>query len=81
MQLSVLFSISSSLLLLCFTQCSSPCSPCSSTDSSRVSYSFSSRPESQAGQTNQEHGEKVLLNLEEVKVSGRRNECRLWMLH
>lgn len=68
MQLSELFSISPSLY---FIQ-SSPCSPCSPGDTTNVPHSFSSRTESQAGQTNQEHSEKVLLNLEEVKVSGRR---------
>ena len=51
----------------------SPRSPCSQRDTSKVSRSFSSRPESQGGQANQEHSEKVLLNLEEVKVRGRRN--------
>lgn len=67
MQLPELFSISPSL---CFTQ-SSPCSPCSPRDSTSVSRCFSSRSETQVGQTNQDHSEKVLLNLEEVKVSGR----------
>lgn len=65
MQLPELFSISPSL---CFIQ-SSPCSPCSPGDSTSVSCSFSSRTETQVGQTNQDHTEKVLLNLEEVKVS------------
>lgn len=67
MQLPELVSISPSL---CFIQ-SSPCSPCSPRDSTSVSCSFSSRAETQEGQTNQDHSEKVLLNLEEVKVSGR----------
>lgn len=42
----------------------SPHSPCSPRDSSKLSR--------QAASANQEHNEKVLLNLEEVKVSGRR---------
>lgn len=67
MQLSELFSISPSL---CFIQ-SSPCSPCSPRDSTSVSRPFSSRSETQVGQTNQDHSEKVLLNLEEVTVSDR----------
>lgn len=43
----------------------SPHSPRSPRDASKLSR--------QAGSANQEHNEKVLLNLEEVKVSGRRN--------
>lgn len=81
MQLSVLLSISLSLPFSFmqspgFSQSSSarsPRSPCSPTDTCKVLGSFSSRPESQGGQTNQEHNEKVLLNLEEVKVSRKRN--------
>lgn len=69
MQLSELFSISPSLPSLCSIQ-SSPCSPCSPGDTTSGLHSFSS--ESQAGQTNQDHCEKVLLNLEEVKVNRRR---------
>ncbi|XP_035002049.2 katanin-interacting protein isoform X3 [Hippoglossus stenolepis] len=46
----------------------SPRSPCSPRGTCKGTRSFSSRPESQGGQTSQEHGEKVLLNLEEVKV-------------
>lgn len=68
MQLSEPFSISP---FLCFVQ-SSPCSPCSPGDTTIVPHSFSPRNESQAGQHNQDHSEKVLLNLEEVKASGRR---------
>lgn len=51
----------------------SPRSPCSPRDARKVSRSFSCRPESQGGQASQEHSEKVLLNLEEVKVSSYRN--------
>ncbi|KAM6897868.1 katanin-interacting protein isoform 2-T2 [Xenentodon cancila] len=47
---------------------SSPRSPCCQRDACKVSRSFNSRPESHGGQANQEHAEKVLLNLEEVKV-------------
>nr|XP_020461816.1 protein KIAA0556 homolog isoform X2 [Monopterus albus] len=46
----------------------SPCSPRSPRDTCKVSRSFSSRSEIQGGQVNQEYSEKVLLNLEEVKV-------------
>ncbi|XP_032359148.1 protein KIAA0556 isoform X1 [Etheostoma spectabile] len=46
----------------------SPRSPCSPRNTCKVSRSFSSRHESQGGQANQEYNEKVLLNLEEVKV-------------
>ncbi|XP_010734576.2 protein KIAA0556 isoform X1 [Larimichthys crocea] len=46
----------------------SPRSPRSPRDTSRLSRSFSTRSESQGGQANQELTEKVLLNLEEVKV-------------
>ncbi|KAM6964331.1 katanin-interacting protein isoform 2-T2 [Tautogolabrus adspersus] len=52
-------------------------SPCSPRDISKVSRSFSSRPESQGGQANQEHSEKVLLNLEEVKVLRRSLEVSM----
>ncbi|KAM9837979.1 katanin-interacting protein [Aulostomus maculatus] len=45
-----------------------PHSPCSPRDTGKHFHCFSSRPESQGGQANQEHNEKVLLNLEEVKV-------------
>ncbi|XP_073346039.1 katanin-interacting protein isoform X2 [Pagrus major] len=55
----------------------SPRSPCSQRDTSKVSRSFSSRPESQGGQANQEHSEKVLLNLEEVKVLRRSLEVSM----
>ncbi len=68
----------------CFIQSSSPRSPrspCSPRDTCKVSRSFSSRPESQGGQANQEHSEKVLLNLEEVKVSGRRRNMYTVLLH
>ncbi|XP_061562619.1 katanin-interacting protein isoform X2 [Phycodurus eques] len=46
----------------------SPRALCSPSDTCMLSRSFGTRPESQAGQASQEHGEKVLLNLEEVKV-------------
>lgn len=80
--LPVLLSISPSLPFSLFIQ--SPClmqssgprsprSPRSPRDTSKLSRSFSTRSESQGGQANQELTEKVLLNLEEVKVSGRRN--------
>ncbi|XP_034413833.1 protein KIAA0556 isoform X2 [Cyclopterus lumpus] len=46
----------------------SPRSLCAPRDTCKVSHSFSSRHESQGGKANQEHNEKVLLNLEEVKV-------------
>ncbi|XP_051274601.1 katanin-interacting protein isoform X1 [Dicentrarchus labrax] len=49
----------------------SPRSPCS----------FSSRPESQGGQANQELSEKVLLNLEEVKVLRRSLEVSMRRSH
>ncbi|XP_076615806.1 katanin-interacting protein isoform X1 [Chaetodon auriga] len=55
----------------------SPRSPCSPRDTSKVSRSFSSRPESQGGQASQEHSEKVLLNLEEVKVLRRSLEVSM----
>ncbi|KAM3591703.1 uncharacterized protein V6R79_006053 [Siganus canaliculatus] len=55
----------------------SPRSPCSPRDASKVSRSFSSRAESQGGQANQEHSEKVLLNLEEVKVLRRSLEVSM----
>ncbi|XP_039990940.1 katanin-interacting protein isoform X1 [Xiphias gladius] len=51
-----------------------PRSPCSPRDTCKVSRSFSSRPESQASQ---EHSEKVLLNLEEVKVLRRSLEVSM----
>ncbi|KAM9774277.1 katanin-interacting protein isoform 2-T2 [Syngnathus typhle] len=50
---------------------SSPRSPralCSPRDTCALSRSFTSGTHNQAGQGSQEHGEKVLLNLEEVKV-------------
>lgn len=40
-------------------------------DPSKLPHSFSSRTEDQGGQASQQHSEKVLLSLEEVKVSGR----------
>ncbi|CAN9508536.1 unnamed protein product [Ophioblennius macclurei] len=46
----------------------SPRSPWSPRDPCKASRSFSSMPESQGGPATQEHNEKVLLNLEEVKV-------------
>ncbi|XP_077407033.1 katanin-interacting protein isoform X2 [Vanacampus margaritifer] len=47
----------------------SPRAPRSPRDTCALSHPFSSRPQNQAGQPgSQEHGEKVLLNLEEVKV-------------
>ncbi|XP_056222133.1 katanin-interacting protein isoform X1 [Seriola aureovittata] len=55
----------------------SPRSPCSPRDTRKVSRSFSSRPESQGGQASQEHSEKVLLNLEEVKVLRRSLEVSM----
>ncbi|KAM7381856.1 hypothetical protein PAMA_012625 [Pampus argenteus] len=55
----------------------SPHSPCSPRDTCKVSRSFSSRPENQGGQANQEHSEKVLLNLEEVKVLRRSLEVSM----
>ncbi|XP_029978131.1 protein KIAA0556 isoform X2 [Sphaeramia orbicularis] len=55
----------------------SPHSPCSPRDTCKVSHSFSTRPDSQAGQSNQEHSEKVLLNLEEVKVLRRSLEVSM----
>ncbi|XP_068439224.1 katanin-interacting protein isoform X1 [Clinocottus analis] len=54
-----------------------PRSPCSPRDTCKVSHSFSSRHESQGGQANQEHNEKVLLNLEEVKVLRRSLEVSM----
>ncbi|XP_041671990.1 katanin-interacting protein isoform X2 [Cheilinus undulatus] len=51
--------------------------PCSQRDTLKVSRSFSSRPESQGGQASQEHNEKVLLNLEEVKVLRRSLEVSM----
>ncbi|XP_069547538.1 katanin-interacting protein isoform X1 [Brachyistius frenatus] len=59
---------------------SSPClrrSPCSPRENCKVSRSCSSRPESQGGQANQQHNEKVLLNLEEVKVLRRSLEVNM----
>ncbi|KAM9715846.1 katanin-interacting protein isoform 1-T1 [Menidia menidia] len=55
----------------------SPLSPRCQRDACKVSHSFSSRPESQGGQANQEHSEKVLLNLEEVKVLRRSLEVSM----
>ncbi|XP_069373177.1 katanin-interacting protein isoform X2 [Paralichthys olivaceus] len=55
----------------------SPHSPCSPRDTCKVTRSFSSRPESQGGQTSQEHSEKVLLNLEEVKALRRSLEVNM----
>ncbi|XP_034563365.1 protein KIAA0556 isoform X2 [Notolabrus celidotus] len=55
----------------------SPHSPCSPRDSTKVSRSFSSRQEIQGSQANQEHNEKVLLNLEEVKVLRRSLEVSM----
>ncbi|XP_040923072.1 katanin-interacting protein isoform X2 [Toxotes jaculatrix] len=55
----------------------SPRSPCSPRGACKVSRSFSSRPESQGGQASQEHSEKVLLNLEEVKVLRRSLEVSM----
>ncbi|XP_054605101.1 katanin-interacting protein isoform X3 [Nothobranchius furzeri] len=55
----------------------SPCSPRSQRDACRVSRSFSSRAECQEDQGNQEHSEKVLLNLEEVKVLRRSLEVSM----
>ncbi|XP_026172275.1 protein KIAA0556 isoform X2 [Mastacembelus armatus] len=55
----------------------SPRSPCSPRDTCKVSRSFSSRPEIQGGQSDQEHNEKVLLNLEEVKVLRRSLEVSM----
>ncbi|XP_029312207.1 protein KIAA0556 isoform X3 [Cottoperca gobio] len=52
-------------------------SPCSPRDTCKVSRSFSSRHEGQGGQANQEHNEKVLLNLEEVKVLRRSLEVSM----
>ncbi|CAM9158646.1 unnamed protein product [Lampetra planeri] len=45
----------------------SPPSPCFPTDTCKILGSFSSRPETQGGDAHQEHNEKVLLSLEEVK--------------
>ncbi|XP_029383143.1 protein KIAA0556 isoform X2 [Echeneis naucrates] len=59
---------------------SSPCShrsPRLPRDTGKVSLSFSSRPESQGGRVSQEHSEKVLLNLEEVKVLRRSLEVSM----
>lgn len=47
----------------------SPPRPCFPTDTCKILGSFSSRPETQGGDAQQEHNEKVLLSLEEVKVS------------
>ncbi|XP_061564927.1 katanin-interacting protein isoform X2 [Cololabis saira] len=55
----------------------SPRSPCCQRDVCKVSRSFNCRPESQGGQANQEHAEKVLLNLEEVKVLRRSLEVSM----
>ncbi|XP_042364417.1 katanin-interacting protein isoform X2 [Plectropomus leopardus] len=55
----------------------SPRSPCSPRDTCKVPRSFSSRHDSQGGQANQEHNEKVLLNLEEVKVLRRSLEVSM----
>ncbi|XP_078146747.1 katanin-interacting protein [Centroberyx gerrardi] len=55
----------------------SPRSPCSPRDTCKVSRSFSSRAESRGGQVNPEHSEKVLLNLEEVKVLRRSLEVSM----
>nr|XP_043869354.1 katanin-interacting protein isoform X1 [Solea senegalensis] len=55
----------------------SPRSPCSPRDTCKVTRSFSSRSESQGGQASQEHNEKVLLNLEEVKVLRRSLEVSM----
>ncbi|XP_050922117.1 katanin-interacting protein isoform X2 [Lates calcarifer] len=55
----------------------SPRSPCSPRGTCKVSRSHSSRPESQGGQASQEHNEKVLLNLEEVKVLRRSLEVSM----
>ncbi|MED6253070.1 hypothetical protein ATANTOWER_021781 [Ataeniobius toweri] len=56
----------------------SPHSPRCQRDTSKVSRSFGSRPESQEGQANQEHSEKVLLSLEEVKVLRCSLEVSMW---
>ncbi|XP_047232859.1 katanin-interacting protein isoform X1 [Girardinichthys multiradiatus] len=56
----------------------SPRSPRCQRDTSKVSRSFGSRPESQEGQANQEHSEKVLLSLEEVKVLRCSLEVSMW---
>ncbi|XP_062415985.1 katanin-interacting protein isoform X2 [Pungitius pungitius] len=68
------------LLLFTFlkSQNSSPRSPRSSC---KASPSFSSRHESQGGQANPEHSEKVLLNLEEVKVLRRSLEVSMRRSH
>ncbi|XP_056286529.1 katanin-interacting protein isoform X2 [Pseudoliparis swirei] len=55
----------------------SPRSPRAPRDTCKVSHSFSSRHESQAGKANQEHNEKVLLNPEEVKVLRRSLEVSM----
>ncbi|XP_026034659.1 protein KIAA0556 isoform X3 [Astatotilapia calliptera] len=52
----------------------SPRSPCCQRNTCKVSHSFSSRPESRG---DQEHSEKVLLNLEEVKVLRRSLEVSM----
>ncbi|XP_026207024.1 protein KIAA0556 isoform X2 [Anabas testudineus] len=54
-----------------------PRSPCSPRDTCKVTRSFSSRPEIQGGQGHQEQSEKVLLNLEEVKVLRRSLEVSM----
>ncbi|XP_047464632.1 katanin-interacting protein isoform X2 [Mugil cephalus] len=46
-------------------------------ESPRSPRSFSSRPEGQGGQANKDHSEKVLLNLEEVKVLRRSLEVSM----
>ncbi|XP_077958631.1 katanin-interacting protein isoform X1 [Gasterosteus aculeatus] len=51
--------------------------PRSPRSSCRASHSFGSRHESQGGQANPEHNEKVLLNLEEVKVLRRSLEVSM----
>ncbi|XP_074475318.1 katanin-interacting protein isoform X1 [Sebastes fasciatus] len=56
---------------------SSSRSPRSPRDACKASRSFSSRHESQGGQANQEHNEKVLLNLEEVKALRRSLEVSM----
>ncbi|XP_035987908.1 katanin-interacting protein isoform X1 [Fundulus heteroclitus] len=55
----------------------SPRSPRRQRDASKATRSFSSRPESQGGQADQEHSEKVLLSLEEVKVLRRSLEVSM----
>ncbi|XP_015237903.1 PREDICTED: uncharacterized protein KIAA0556 homolog [Cyprinodon variegatus] len=55
----------------------SPRSPRYQRDTSKASRSFSSRPESQGGQADQEHSEKVFTSLEEVKVLRRSLEVSM----